>query len=128
MSRRLGRLLIAAAAALLAATAVSAFTAGNAVPGTNVGRLTFPIDANALKPPECAGLNLTTILIGQSGGSASELILGTAAAETLKGNGGDDCVIGGGGNDSLWGDNIGTSVCMGGPGTDFFKKCTVEVQ
>jgi Ca2+-binding RTX toxin-like protein len=122
------RLVFAGAAVLAVATVGSTFTAANSVPATSAGLQTFAIDANALKPVECAALNLTAIVIGVNGGTASELILGTAAANTIAGNGGDDCILGGGGNDNLNG-GAGTDVCIGGPGTDGFNKsCETQIQ
>jgi Ca2+-binding RTX toxin-like protein len=114
--------------ALLAFVLAVAFAAANTVPATNLGRIQLPIGANDLKPAACAGITLTTVVAGTTGGAANELILGTAAGESLKGNGGDDCILGGGGNDSFNG-GAGTDVCIGGPGTDTFNgTCETQVQ
>ena len=118
---------LAGALAGLAILAV-AFAAANSVPATTVGQIQVPIGANDLKPPECAGINLTTIVVGVTGTNGSDLVLGTAAGETVKGNGGDDCLVAGGGNDALNG-GAGTDVCVGGPGTDSFNgTCETQIQ
>ena len=118
---------LAGALAALAILAV-AFAAANSVPATTVGQIQVPIGANDLKPPECAGINLTTVVAGVTGTNGSDLVLGTAAGETVKGNGGDDCLVAGGGNDALNG-GAGTDVCIGGPGTDSFNgTCETQIQ
>lgn len=64
------------------------------------------ITANDLKPPECAGLDLTNIVTGGgavSGTPANDLILGSAGSDTLDSLGGNDCLVGGDGNDLLFG-------------------------
>ena len=91
---------LAGALAALAILAV-AFAAANSVPATTVGQIQVPIGANDLKPPECAGITLTTVVAGVNGTNGNDLVLGTAAGETVKGNGGDDCLVAGGGNDAL---------------------------
>jgi len=121
------RLAGVAAGILLVATTASAFTASNTVPATNAGEQQFVIDANALKPPACAALNLTAIVTNNSGTNASELVLGTAGPDTILARGGNDCVLGGGGNDSING-GAGTDVCIGGPGTDTFTACETQIQ
>lgn len=112
-----------------AAIAIGTFTATNTVPSTNVGEQQFPIDANALKPAACSALNLTTLVVGTAGTAGNDLILGPSTGSTLTGNGGTDCIVGGGGNDSITGNgNPAGDVCIGGPGTDTFKKCKTTIQ
>jgi Ca2+-binding RTX toxin-like protein len=114
-----------------AAIAIGAFTATNTVPSTTVGQQQFPIDANALKPAACSALNLTTLVVGVNGTTGNDLILGPSTASTLNGNGGIDCIVGGGGNDTINGNGNTPSnndVCIGGPGTDTFKKCKTTIQ
>jgi hypothetical protein len=82
--RLVGKLFAVAAASLVLAATTQAFTAGNTVPATNAGQQQFTIDANALAPAACAGLNLTAIVAGVSGTAADELVLGTAAADTIN--------------------------------------------
>src|SRR3712207_1828294 len=99
--------------------------AANTVPTTRLDELSQTINANALKPAQCATLNLTAIVSGNgnlTGTNASELILGGAAGQTIRGGGGDDCIVGGDGNDTIRGEQ-GTDVCIGGPGTDSFFTC-----
>jgi Ca2+-binding RTX toxin-like protein len=114
-----------------AAIAIGMFTATNTVPSSNVGQQQVPINANALKPAACSALNLTTLVVGPNGTAANDLILGPSTAATLNGNGGIDCIVGGGGNDTLNGNGNGpgnNDVCIGGPGTDTFKKCKTTIQ
>jgi Ca2+-binding RTX toxin-like protein len=112
----------------LALVSVAAFTAANAVPVTRVGAFGATIDANALKPPECASLNLVEIRIGGGSGGGNSLVLGTAGNDNLVGASNDDCLVGGAGNDRLTG-NAGTDVCIGGLGADtFHPSCEVQIQ
>jgi Ca2+-binding RTX toxin-like protein len=112
----------------LALVSVAAFTAANAVPATHVGAFRAAINANALKPPECAALNLVEIRVGGGSGGGNSLVLGTAGNDNLVGASGDDCLVGGAGNDSLKG-NAGSDVCIGGPGIDtFHPSCEVQIQ
>lgn len=123
------RLLALCAVLGISALAIVSFTASNTVPATNVGRQQIVINANALKPAACSALNLTTVVAGTSGTAGNDLILGPSTASTLNGNGGTDCIVGGGGNDTLNGNsNTGSDVCIGGPGTDTFKKCGTSIQ
>lgn len=110
---------------------ISALTAANLVPPSKGGRSLQAINANALKPTECASLNLTAILRGSGsfeGGSASELVLGSSGADQIRGRDGNDCILGGAGNDDIRGDG-GTDVCIGGLGTDTLDAdCETRVQ
>lgn len=108
---------------------ISALAATNTVPGSSAGLSTSAISVDDKKPkPECNGITVTALVIGGSGGVASELILGTAGADTVRGFNGDDCIVGGAGNDSLRGDG-GVDVCIGGPGTDtFHATCETQIQ
>ena len=113
----------------VAASAAYFFTATNTVPATNVGQQQFVINANALKPAACSALNLTTVVAGVNGTAGNDLLLGPSTGSTLNGNGGTDCIVGGGGNDAINGNsNTGSDVCIGGPGTDTFKKCATAIQ
>jgi len=127
---KLARPGLLALALVLGVTVVTALTATNTVPATNLGQTTQPITANALKPAACAGISLSAVVVGTgtfSGVSASELILGGAGVDTIRGGAGSDCILAGGGNDSLRGDS-GTDVCIGGPGTDtFFASCETQI-
>lgn len=112
-----------------AAIAIGTFTATNTVPSTNVGRQQFPIDANALKPAACSALNLTTLVVGTTGTTGNDLILGPSTASALIGNGGRDCIVGGSGNDVITGNGLTAGdVCIGGPGTDVFATCQTTIQ
>jgi Ca2+-binding RTX toxin-like protein len=113
----------------VAAIAIGAFTATNAVPSSNVGRQQVPIDANALKPAACSTLNLTNLVVGTSGTAGNDLILGPSSGTALAGNGGRDCIVGGGGNDIITGNGLTAGdVCVGGPGTDVFALCQTQIQ
>jgi hypothetical protein len=108
--------------ALVVVSAGAAFTAANVVPASKGHQSTNTIDANALKPTECASLSLTAVVAGDTGTSANELILGTGAANSPNGAGGDDCIVAGDGNDTIDG-GAGTDVCLGGSGTDTYFNC-----
>jgi Ca2+-binding RTX toxin-like protein len=106
--------------ALLLVNIFEALATANYVGATAADDLRVVINANALKPPECAALNLSVVIVGSgtfSGGGTNALILGSAGADTIRGQGGSDCVVGGGGNDDLRGGS-GTEVLIGGPGAD----------
>jgi len=95
-------------------------TAANQVPVTGLGEASIGISANQLKPPECAGINITNVIIGSgniNGTSADDLILGSSAIDFITGGSGNDCILGGAGNDTLHG-GFGNDVLMGGPGID----------
>ena len=133
LNRFLSRFAIFGLVMLILAGLISAVAASNTVPGTRADDVVQTINANALKPSECAALNLTSIVICPSGGgtcrgtTASDLILGSANVDTITGRGGNDCILGGGGNDSITGSG-GTDVCIGGPGTDTFASCETVIQ
>ncbi|MFA5890874.1 MAG: hypothetical protein WDA27_07980 [Actinomycetota bacterium] len=109
---------------------VPASTGSNVVPGTRAGAAApIVINPNALKPSECASLDLQVLVTGGvDGGNGNDLMLGTVAVDSMSGGKGDDCLLGGGGGDSLNG-GAGYDVCIGGPGTDsFHPSCEVQIQ
>lgn len=126
----LRRLAIVALLSMIVAGIHNAVAASNSVPVTRLTNQAFAITANALKPPECAALNLSAIYIGTAvkGTGANDLLLGTAGADNLGGGGGSDCVLGGDGDDKLNGGKGNGDVCIGGPGNDTFKGCDTEIQ
>jgi hypothetical protein len=78
------------------------------VPETGAGDhlVHSPILPDYLKPPECASLNLDTLIVGSgviTGTDGNDLILGGASADAIDSLGGDDCVVGGAGDDTLLG-------------------------
>ena len=80
----------------------SAFTASNSVAVSGAGLFAQSIDANALKPATCGGLNLTSIVAGDgdlSGSNSGDLIVGGPSAQSISGAGGNDCILGGAGDD-----------------------------
>jgi Ca2+-binding RTX toxin-like protein len=118
--RRLTFWSLASLMALIFLGIFSAISAANTVPQTRKTDQTAVIDANALKPTECAALNLTILVViarGDSPGNAGELIIGTSGADTIDGKAGTDCILGGGGDDVLTG-SAGADVILGGPGND----------
>jgi Ca2+-binding RTX toxin-like protein len=135
MIRRTGRIGVLALVGALTASLITALTATNSVPATRADHNLLSIGPNDLKPAECAGITVTTLLPGSgtfSGTGASELVLGGSGADTITAGGGDDCILGGGGNDSIRGES-GTDVCIGGPGIDTFGilgsgGCETEIQ
>lgn len=118
------------AAALLLTGAFGAQASTISVPTSGAGQHNQGIDANNLKPLDCAALNLSDTIDGGNiqGSSSSELILGGSNADTISGGAGDDCIIGGAGVDTLSG-GAGTDVCLGGAGTDVFDAtCETAIQ
>ena len=116
-SSRLFRFIVPAALILILSSVVFAFTAANLVPPSSADDGTHPVTANEMKPEECAGLNLTTIVTNGNGTNGNDLILGTAGNDSLNGKKGDDCIVGGDGDDNLRGgqDN---DILLGGDGDD----------
>jgi Ca2+-binding RTX toxin-like protein len=115
---------------LVMVSVISAFAANNSVPVTRLTNQAFAITANALKPPECASINLTGIVIGEKvkGTGGNDLIIGTSGFDNLGGGGGSDCILGGDGDDILNGGKGNGDVCIGGLGNDTFKGCDTEIQ
>ena len=107
-------------AVLVGPAIFSALSSANAVTQSRVDDQRFVIDANALKPAECAVTNLTRIVIlarGDKTSNANELVIGTPGDDTISSRGGVDCILGGGGDDDISGGN-GLDILMGGPGND----------
>ncbi|OIO95134.1 MAG: hypothetical protein AUK03_05820 [Anaerolineae bacterium CG2_30_64_16] len=134
--------------ALILVSALGALAAANLVAGSGIATLTIPITANQLKPPECDGLDLSNVIVGDADfkdGNANSLLLGNAVANTISAGKGTDCVLSGDGADTLKGEGkddvllggpgddhidggAGWDICYGGPGNDTFSKCEVTVQ
>lgn len=123
MLRLLLRLAMLSLPVLLVLSIISAQAASVRIPQSNLGRSLVPITANDLKPPECAGLNLTAV---SNNGSTNipTLILGTSATENLRGRSTSDCIVGGSGNDTLR-SNGGQSILIGGTGSDTLRNAAV---
>lgn len=125
------RLTLLAAMVLLAVVGIlSANTASNSVPPTRLGQLTFAIGPNDLKPTACAGITVTTMIIGtgaaiMNGTNANNLLIGVPGTLTINARQGDDCVVG---NTGVWAINggAGTDVCIGWA-TTTFAQCEVTV-
>ncbi|MBE7435681.1 MAG: hypothetical protein HS100_17330 [Anaerolineales bacterium] len=130
IGRNFLRLTLISLLILVSASIFFAYAGTNSVPVTRLTNQAFSITANALKPAECAALNLAAIYIGVAakGTRANDLLLGTAGADNLGGGGGSDCIVGGGGDDILNGGKGNGDVCIGGPGNDTFKGCDTEIQ
>jgi len=111
--------MVASLVTLVAVSIIFALSAANTVSGSKADYISVAIDANALKPAECASINLTRIVVigSNTPNGSSELILGTPGNDTINGAGGSDCILGGGGNDNLKG-GAGVDILMGGPGND----------
>lgn len=133
---------MAALGGLIAVTSTIVSTASNTVPASNLGEDLRSITADAVKPAECAGIALTTIVA--DGTAANDLVLGTSAGDSIRGRQGEDCVLAGAGADTLRGGtgddillgqagddhligNPGIDVCRGGAGTDTFQSCETEI-
>lgn len=118
---------------LLLASAINiviVWTATNTVPATLADNQTAPIEANDLKPLECAALDLTHVEGGSvtvTGTAANDLVLGSELLDSIDGMGGDDCLVAGPGTDTLDG-GAGDDVCLGGPEVDTFISCETEIQ
>ena len=102
---------------------------------THLSSATYATNADQFAPAICAGMSLTSIVAGGNGGSANDLVLGTAGNDFLSGNGGADCILGGGGADNLSGNGgrdvidggPGTDTCDGGAGTDVAYNCETQL-
>src|SRR3712207_3779091 len=131
MAQRVLRYGLALLATSIVLSAIATMAAANTVPTTRLDELSQPINANALKPPQCAALNLTAVVSGSgtlNATAAAELVLGGAARDNIGAQGGNDCVLGGGGDDTLKG-QAGTDVCIGGVGTDTLDtSCETAIQ
>jgi Ca2+-binding RTX toxin-like protein len=127
--RRITSLGVIMTLVLIGLSAVSAVAASNTVPASNLDDDSFGITANDLKPSECAGINLTNVVVVSgigAGTSGNDLILGSTGGDWMFGRGGDDCIIAGGGDDRIFGNN-GTDVCNGGAGSDNAFQCETEL-
>ncbi|WP_269447648.1 calcium-binding protein [Anaerolinea thermophila] len=105
---------------LILVGSISAFAAANIVPFTHLGEILRANTVNDFKPPECAALNLTNIVVGSgtlTGTNQNDLILASPFNDTVNGRNGSECILGGGGDDYLDG-RQGNDVILGGPGDD----------
>lgn len=112
--------LTAAAVLVIALSADAGYATANNVSPSRASLFVQATVANDLKPLECAGLNLSTIVTGDGnlvGTRGADLIVGGPAGQTIAGVGGDDCIVGGGGDDLLLGGK-GDDVIIAGPGND----------
>ncbi len=116
-----GRLMLLALPLAIGATAI---TAAASTVGVSVGSVTdvsSVVTANDMKPPECAGITLTSVIAGSGVfngvGNTNELILGSASADTVNALLGDDCILLGGGADSATG-AAGADIILGQAGND----------
>ena len=114
------RLCVAAFAALVLVSAVSAYAAANTVPRSKLVDYRTAITANTLKPAECAGISLSTVVTGRgdiNGTSGNDLILASELEDVVDARGGNDCILGGAGEDVLNGEG-GNDVLLGGADSD----------
>lgn len=135
MSRYVPRLtltVVVVGLALLAAVLGKSLAAGATVSGGHVGLDTRGIGPNDLKPADCEGIGLTTLVTGSvsvTGTSGNDLVLAGSGIDTISGLGGDDCLLGGAGVDTFTGGAGSNDVCIGGPGVDIFLLgCETQVQ
>jgi Ca2+-binding RTX toxin-like protein len=123
--------LVMAAVSLLLISVMSAYAAGLTLPASSVGRQSFSVTAEDIRPAACSGLSLTSIISGSgtlTGTTDNDLIIGSGGADTIDGLGGDDCIVAGNGDDSLLGGD-GSDVCLGGPGSDSMDAtCETVIQ
>ena len=110
---------------LILSAVLTAITATNIVPDSNLDDQQSVITANDLKPAECSSLNLTSIISGSGtirGDNQNNLILGSSGIDQIDGRQGDDCILGGDGDDQIDGRN-GYDICIGGGGNDTYFRC-----
>lgn len=124
------RLMLLALPLAIGATVVTAAASTIAVPVGSVTDVSSAVTADDMKPVECAGITLTSVVVGSGTfngvGNTNELILGSASADTINALLGDDCVLAGGGADSVNGaagadvilGQAGNDTLNGGPGND----------
>lgn len=105
---------------LIVVSVSSAVAASNMVPQTRLSDTSRGITANDLKPAQCAGLNLSSIVACSSGNcngtAANELILGYPGFEIINGGGGADCIIA---------STTGLSICERISGQEVFINCSL---
>ncbi len=128
--RLVGRLLLLALPLAIGATVVTAAASTVGVPTGSAVDVSSLVTADHLKPVECAGITLTSVIAGSGVfngvGNTNELIVGSATADTVNGLLGDDCIVLGGGADSANGaagadiilGQAGNDTLNGGPGND----------
>lgn len=107
-------------AGLILFSVASAAAAGNTIATSATSDQSFPVTANQLKPPECASLDLQSVIIGGLPNAGSDLVIGTPGDDILRGGQGDDCIVGGGGNDRING-GTGADIILGGEGDDVLR-------
>ena len=96
---------------------VSGFAATNTVPRSALNRDTRAVGLNDLKPPQCANVIVTQLVLDGAGGNFNGLFLGTPGDDSVNAGPSNDCIVGGDGQDRLAG-NQGDDVLLGGPGND----------
>ncbi len=114
------RILLFAVAVILLGTIGFAAAANMVVPSTYAGRVSRVISLNNIKPQGCYSVD--SLVTGGTGGSASELILGTAGDDTISGGAGNDCIVTGAGADIIDGGD-GYDVCLSNGANDTFTNC-----
>ena len=100
------------------ASGVFGFTAANAIPQSSISTSSRAQGANDLKPSECDGIVLTSLVTGAglfSGTAGNDLILASSGGGTRSGLGGRHCILGGAGGDIING--AGDDVIFAEPGS-----------
>jgi Ca2+-binding RTX toxin-like protein len=119
-------LAILALLAVIIVGVISAVAAGNSVPATRLGDSSRLITVNALKPSQCASINLEDIVTCSGficlGSNDNDLILGSSGFQFILAGSGDDCIVGGSGGGFINGGG-GHDVCIGGSGSYSFTNC-----
>jgi len=120
---RLALALMAAATFVLA----TGLAAANAVPQSRAATISSTVNANALRPSGCLGLNLSVVVegAGDGGATANQLLLGGPADTAMVGGSGDDCIVASTAATSIDG-GTGTNVCYGGSST-VFTNCQTQI-
>lgn len=113
---------------LFVITAMTAIAATNTIPPTRADVNSISFQIGHLRPVECSGLSLSSLVSGSgvlTGTEGNDLILASSGADTINGMGGNDCIVSGGGDDIIDG-GADADICVGGAGSDVFTNCEGE--
>ncbi len=132
--RTLYRLAFFGLIVLILASILTAVAAANTVPSSYLADQTRAIAVNDLKPPECTGLTLDTIVSCGNGtncnaGGGNDLVLASPGNTNVRGQNGNDCIVDSSSAGTRWliGGN-GTDVCIGYSSTMFDASCETQVR
>lgn len=105
-------------------------TTANSIPASRAGISFHPTTAQQLAPPECAGMNLTSVAWKDNGNlngsNGNDLLLGSDNTNRINGRNGNDCIVIGSRNNNRINGGGGNDVCIGNP-TTRFDNCETEI-